>query len=159
MTNLIVIRCLAGVVGLFGLFLAGFGVLILWQGVRMSVWPGVGGVMTAARLEERREEVSRSDGPTRTVVSFEPLVEYHYTVDGKDYIGRRISPADKQYARPLAQKVLDRYPVGAQVQVHYDPRNPDEAFLEINMGWGGIGLLLAGGALIAAAIWMATHAG
>ncbi len=159
MLNQIVIRCLAGIVGLFGLFLAGFGLLMLWQGVRMAAWPGVEGTITAARLQERREEVQRGDGTARTVISFEPQVEYRYAVEGKDYTGRRISPAEKQYARPLAQKVLERYPEGGAVRVRYDPRRPDEAFLQIGTGWGGIGLLLIGGALIAAAWWMATHTG
>jgi hypothetical protein len=159
MINQIVIRCLAGIVGLFGLFLVGAGALTVWQGIRMSAWPGVEGVITASRLEERHDQVHRSDDTARTEVSFVPVVEYRYTVNGTDYTGHRISPAETRYARPLAQKVLDRYPVGAQVQVRHDPQDPAEAFLRVGTSWAGLGFVAIGAALAAAAIWMWTHVG
>lgn len=159
MINLIVIRCLAGVVGLFGLFLVGMGLLTLWKGIQMSAWPSVEGVVTACRLQERREQVAYSDRSTRTMVSFEPMVDYYYSVDGQNYAGQRISPIEKRFARQLAQKMLDRYPVGTPIHVRYNPQNPAEAFLSVSVSWSGLGFVLAGVALIAAAIWMATPAG
>ena len=58
---------------------------------------------------------------------------YQYQVDGKPYVGKVIKAGDQFFSVRLygeAQKTIARYPVGAQVTVHYNPANPAESALE-----------------------------
>jgi hypothetical protein len=59
------------------------------------------------------------------------VVQYSYEVKGERYEGNRITPG-LQWGGTGAEKVIDRYPVGARVTVYYDPKNPSEALLERN---------------------------
>ena len=58
-----------------------------------------------------------------------PDVRYSYQVLGREYEANKIMPG-AEIGGSGAQKVIDRYPVGAQVTVFYNPQNPYEAVLE-----------------------------
>lgn len=58
-----------------------------------------------------------------------PVVHYSYQVGGQPYEGYRIAPGG-EVGGIGAAKVAARYPVGAHVQVFYNPQNPSEAYLE-----------------------------
>ncbi len=58
-------------------------------------------------------------------------MHYEYTVDGRRHTSRRWCFAYRTYYWPgRPQAVADRYPVGAEVSVRYDPRRPRRAVLE-----------------------------
>ncbi len=61
--------------------------------------------------------------------AYYPVVHYSYQVGGQPYEGYRIAPGG-EVGGIGAGKVAARYPVGAHVQVFYNPQNPSEAFLE-----------------------------
>ena len=61
--------------------------------------------------------------------AYYPVVHYSYQVGGQPYEGYRIAPGG-EVGGIGAGKVTARYPVGAHVQVCYNPQNPSEAFLE-----------------------------
>ncbi len=64
---------------------------------------------------------------------YSPYVLYEYKIGERLYTAERIgytSSNGPDIAR--AQAVIDRYPVGAIVSVHYDPQNPSEAVLELS---------------------------
>ena len=61
--------------------------------------------------------------------AYYPVVHYSYQVSGQPYEGYRIAPGG-EVGGIGAGKVAARYPVGAHVQVFYNPQNPSEAFLE-----------------------------
>jgi hypothetical protein len=83
------------------------------------------------------------------------LVAYEFNVDGTNYRNERVSIG---LGTPISpRQTLDRYPLGAQVAVYYDPKNPQDAVLEreppfrLRTFWV-VGTLLACGYL-----WLVVH--
>ena len=84
-------------------------------------WSSTVGTVTLSTID-----VHRSGG--RNSIAY-PHVRYSYQVLGREYEANKIM-LGARIGGSGAQKVIDRYPVGAQVTVFYDPRNPYEAVLE-----------------------------
>jgi|SRR6185295_6399 len=62
---------------------------------------------------------------------YEPLIAYRYNVNGTDYIGHDIAVITLQYGTDRgARKRIVRYPVGTDVFIYYDPRDPAASLLE-----------------------------
>ena len=71
---------------------------------------------------------------------------YDYTVRGKTYVGDCLRFAVYAGARQKAQQDVDKYPVGARVEVRYAPRQPQTSTLEPGIaGVSGAGLAIAAG--------------
>jgi hypothetical protein len=70
------------------------------------------------------------DGQSSPV--FFPEISYTYQVAGLDYTSKRLTFAGvKSFSkRENAEKAASLYPVGAQLPVYYDPKNPKEAVLD-----------------------------
>ena len=68
-------------------------------------------------------------------------IEYEYWVDEKRYVGNRVSyrwmdsPNLHSDDNGYYERLLEKYPYGKNVTVHYNPDNPDEAVLETNPSW------------------------
>jgi len=63
------------------------------------------------------------------------VVEYGYAVDGQNYRGNQITlMVTTGGTQSHAESVAARYPEGKTVTVHYDPKNPGSAALEIPRG-------------------------
>ncbi len=111
-------------------------------------WPTAPGRVLSSRVRE-------SWGGRRLI--YEPEVTYEYTVrEGPTLRGDcvRFGEIAHDTARD-ARKIAARYPVGATVQVRYDPRDPSRSTLEPGVGPRvrlGIG---AGAALALAALGLA----
>ncbi len=116
-----------------------FGAISFWYGWRTlqknklaAGWPTVPGVIISAELDSyvKRDE----DGDVTTM--YTPLITYEYQVDGQGYTNNRVRV--QAYAatnmQSVSSKKLEEYPVGSQVEVHYDPLNPEDALLEIGTG-------------------------
>ncbi len=98
----------------------------------------------------------------------EPHVEYEYSVENKQYRGKRISLAEIISGSEI-EAVLERYPVGAVVTVYYDPNNPNNSLLERDlpriMAVVAVGCLatIVGGPILAAILyfhgvdWLKNH--
>jgi len=86
----------------------------------VAKWPYVMGTVKISTIEYR----SSDDGGANY-----PVVHYSYQVGGQPYEGYRIAPGG-EVGGVGAGKVAARYPVGAHVQVFYNPQKPSEAFLE-----------------------------
>jgi hypothetical protein len=86
----------------------------------VAKWPYAMGAVKISTTEYRSSE----DGG-----AYYPVVHYSYQVGGQPYEGYRIAPGG-EVGGIGAAKVAARYPIGAQVQVFYNPQNPSEAFLE-----------------------------
>lgn len=87
-------------------------------------WASTMGVVIASTVQVKRGYKSRSEIP---------VVIYQYQVDGKPYQGQIIKAGEQYFSVRLygdAKKTVARYPVGAQVMVHYNPANPAECALE-----------------------------
>lgn len=70
------------------------------------------------------------DGRSR----FAPAVIFEYEVDGQRYISQQFSQMMAAGSRRWAQRIADKYPIGAPVKLYYDSQNPRYAVLQ--KGWG-----------------------
>jgi hypothetical protein len=134
-----------------GAFFIGYGVWwrrkveIELDKMRRSVsWPHVKGEIT------RSEVVMEQDRPGG-VFSAEARIEYAYTVDEYGYeADTPILGATVEVGDGPANALCARYPMGAAVDVYYDPMDPTVAFLERSdtdprfIRWIGSGMTILG---------------
>ena len=58
-------------------------------------------------------------------------IQYHYSVEGKDFTSCRISfKYLSRRTKEAIQEILNRYPLGKKIDVYYNPRRPQMAILE-----------------------------
>lgn len=100
------------------------GILVSTQRKMNAVqsWSTTMGTVTSSYLERRRS--SNNSGSTNY-----PVVHYTYQVGGQAYQSSKIAPG-MEVGGTGAGKVVERYPMGAQVMVFYDPQKPSDAVLE-----------------------------
>lgn len=133
--------------GIFILAFAGAGVFLLIKSFKdrkkaeaSQGWPTTQGQIIEARIAESTS--TDSDGDTST--SYSPAVKFTYRVAQQEYTGNKITfgfiQGHGNYKK--AQAVLAHYPLGAQVNVYYDPANPADAVLERKAGGSTISLVL-----------------
>jgi hypothetical protein len=125
----------------FGLALLLFFVGYRRRLMRANAWPVVPGRVTVSRVEQRG---GGYDGGTHK--SYEAIVEFRYQVGDLHYSSRQIALGlERSGSRKSADAIVVRYPVGAAVEVHYDPANPSEAALENPTGtsWLILGAAIA----------------
>ncbi len=92
-----------------------------------AAWPTVPGKVVSSEVR-----TLRSGGGGQSDLSFEPNVVYTYTVDGQAFTGNKVNfSAFRSTNKAAPQKTVDKYPAGADVTVHYNPKKPQEAVLEI----------------------------
>jgi hypothetical protein len=132
-------------IGVVACALIGVGILIytVYQRRRMEAsdnWPRVTGKITRTGVEVV------NDGESNNFVA---SVLYNYVVGGRTYTGRRIGFSRRQYVRrKRAEEEADKYPVGATVDVYFDPKEPWDGVLtreypdNIPLTICGIGLLI-----------------
>jgi hypothetical protein len=67
----------------------------------------------------------------RTRTDYSPRIEYEYTVGTETHRGDRIQfGGPRGTSEAIALSFVQRYPLGAEVQVAYDPANPGCCTLE-----------------------------
>jgi hypothetical protein len=124
-----------------GFFTLG-GVLLLallWsarrQAAEASGWPVTGGHVVASTVEHYRSRVGGARSGTLATF-YEPVIEYAYRVDGRDYHSTQIGFGGKLAgSEELARAKSARYPQGADVVVHYDPKSPSNAVLDVKIAY------------------------
>ena len=134
------ISTLGGLLGLFGglcacivplVLLVGLGIFLHRRNQQGNVakqaaqsWPGTMGTVLSSSVQSRR-----SGNSTSTY----PVVVYQYEVNGKSYQSQVIKAGEQFFNIRIigqAQETVNRYPIGAQVMVYYNPANPQESALE-----------------------------
>ena len=83
---------------------------------------------TPGKVITSRVEVS---GGEYTSVS--PFIVYQYNVYDREYSNSQIRAGDahmSSYSSRDSYNMVDKYPVGAEVTVYYDPENPQQSALE-----------------------------
>jgi hypothetical protein len=119
-----------------GLAAAGIGLWMILQSWRSEHWPVVAGVVQSA---EMKSQDSDNGGTT-----YSAAVTYTYQVGGVSYTGEKVSIGSMSASSAYAQGILQRYPAGQKVSVHYAPGDPSEAVLETGFH-GGTWICLAVG--------------
>jgi hypothetical protein len=109
---------------LFGAAAIAWGLYSLVQAYRSAQWPKAIGTITSSAVEEQRD--------SKGTMMYRPAITYRYSVSGREYVSsRRIFGGEMGVNWPgPAEKTIARYPAGAAVTIHYDPRKPGEAVLE-----------------------------
>ena len=129
-----------------GLVCAGWAGSIAYQGLSSSSWPTTAGVIASSAIA--MHEGDRSAFGRRATI-YSAKVRYTYTVGNRPYTADRVRFGDYGSSHDRrAQQIQARFPAGAAVQVHYDPRRPEIAVLETGSTWFmnlwvGLGALLA----------------
>lgn len=106
----------------FGAGLAIFGVHKLLRAKASVDWPIAQGIVAASSVESHRN----SDGNTKDIAA----IVYEFSVDGIIFNGERVVYGDRFYKALRIDSIIDRYPEGKSVTVHYMPDNPEECLLE-----------------------------
>lgn len=106
-----------------GLAVTIFGVLEVLKAQASASWPGAPGIIVASEMSEHYD----SDSGT----TYSADIAYTFQVAATSYRGDQIkigevSTSDADDARHW----LNKYPVGAEVLVYYDPAKPGESVLE-----------------------------
>ncbi len=120
----LVIGCIiGGVLLLLGGALVVGSLFMVWKGLRTRGWAATWGRVTFSEMitEERK---TSSMGP-----SHRAKVVYEYEVQGKPFTSDSVLLVGTVSVR-REQEIVNRYPVGRSVHVHYNPAKPEEALLE-----------------------------
>lgn len=126
------------ILGLFafaGLGVAGWGGMLIAEGRKTRQWPATEGII--------EHTVPTDDEAATLYVS--------YSVNGHAYRQALALPDGIPPVGEFAASHFEKFPAGAQVQVHYDPMHPERITLEPGLGRGdwlifaaGIGAMLFG---------------
>lgn len=125
---------------------------------RIAQWPRAAGVITESGMESGTSRRREQDGTEIVYTSYRANVRYTYTVEGKTLRGDRIEREPVWTDRHVVQRSLQRYPVGREVEVLYDPDAPTTACLEVNRSTGAVILLSMGCVFLFVALVLATLA-
>lgn len=133
--------------GFFVLLFGGIGAFLLFKAYKTRQqaddsqgWSGVQGQVTDARVDR----TTRTDSDGDIQYSYSPNVSYTYQVGGNTYYGDKLTFGFQQSfsSEAKAQAALQRFPVGGNVTVYYNPANPNEAVLERSAGGFGVSLVI-----------------
>jgi hypothetical protein len=104
------------------------GISTTFECLRSRSWPSVDATIMASTVEEIGYDPA----------SYSPRIEYHYTIDGQSYVGRKIS-VGWEITFPwlwLAERTSRDYVTGSIVSAYYSSENPVVAVLKPGMHTG-----------------------
>ncbi len=132
-----------------GTFLLLLGIALLRGQLAARRWPKTSGRVTLSEVQS----FTRRGKSGRPIQSQMPVVEFVYSVKGREYRSRMMRldtevAGSQSYAARLAAK----YPSGKIVTVMYDPADPSRGALEARVGMSYFLLVLAG-LLLLGALW------
>lgn len=138
------VRLVLLIIALVGLLIAAGGGFFAYRSSQSRSWPTAEGRITRSEVERER-----SIGDAEEDVQYRAIVHYAFTVDGTEYTGERVAfGLGTSNRRSDAAGIIDRYPVGQTVQVHYSPDDPKDAVLETGVGGFAIIMLIVGPLLL-----------
>ncbi|NNC88515.1 MAG: DUF3592 domain-containing protein [Akkermansiaceae bacterium] len=131
-----------------GVVLIVSGIVAFARGDQAQDWNVVDGrIISSEVVRHTKVRNDTFSGHEEASNRYRAEVVYEYTHDGRRFTGDRVSRSDPEYPlQSQAEEVVDRYPVGKDVEVHYDPGDPGTAVLEIGTN-RSVGVQLGLGAL------------
>ena len=136
-----------------GISLLGAGTWLIWReralGTASLTWPKAEGTIKSSHVA-----TYDADGIEKYVAK----VVYDYTVRGKIHVGDCVRFGTYAGDRQKAQHDVDKYPVGARVEVRYAPRQPQTSTLEPGIACvsaAGVAIGAGGAALLGLAVFIA----
>lgn len=150
--------------------LAGFGAMIFIIGIILYMvqgsqraklapskfWPSVVGTITSSALEKSHSQRN---------AAYSAAVRYSYRVGGKDYESDRIFWGPNEGSQQQMAEIVAAYPVGRDVWVQHEPRNPANAVLEPDRHTGltasvlyyAVAIMLLGIAALGGGLYALSH--
>jgi Protein of unknown function (DUF3592). len=150
---------------LLAVLLVSGGVFSICCGVlhaRKVNWQIVSGIIVSSNIQKESNWRSTVDdrylSGTKTVTYYVPYVVCKYSVLGKEYTNAMIAGVGTD-GSDEAQAVLNQFPIGKEIDFYYDPKNPDNAVIEIPPTFSRllpliIGLILMPGGILVGWILM-----
>ena len=138
-------------VGLLGLGVFLLGVFKVRKLRASQSWAIAMGTIVESSVEE---SFCRGSDDLPDSWSYTPVIRYQFHAQGQTIVGDRSGFDRKSYSKMLdAQAVVGRYPLGAQVNVFFDPEKPADSVLQRTSGsaWVFVAVGLAAVLLAAAA--------
>ena len=126
LTNILMIVVLPGILALIGAIMIFSSVRARKAAERAATWPSIQGTVTSAELVTHRHHNSKTH---TTSYTYEPKVEYSYSVLGTTYSGKKLAYGPTSYAENKAKELMARYPLGQAVSVYYNTEDPAESVL------------------------------
>jgi hypothetical protein len=122
--------------GIIGLALTLLGSVKLKNAAETNSWPLTNGTVTSSEVAG--------------TMTYYPTVSYTYIVDSAVYTSSTISNMNfNTKNRSVAEEVVNKYPLDAEINVYYSSTDPSKALLEPGVNTGNI-LLLAFGLIVLA---------
>jgi hypothetical protein len=119
---------LAATVGLIGLSFVFFAVVVALGTRGTDRWGQAEGKILHSEVVLERSALG-TDSPVMNYTAT-LRVRYSYSVDGQEFIGQVVNLASMESPK-VAYEQAKRYPVGAEVVVHYEPEEPGACALEL----------------------------
>ena len=125
-----------------GVIFGGLGLIFLILGIRSRKkaqaslqWPVAQGSVISSTVVQHQDY---DEDDHRTSTSYEPQVQYRFSVGGQEFLGKKIAFGANRFDMRRAQGMADQYPSGSAVNVHYNPDNPNEAVLQTKAAGGTV---------------------
>lgn len=122
---------------LLGVFLVLFGLVLRRMNARAAAWPSTEGEITRSAVV-----VDPDDGGSSADI------RYRYVVGGDAFSSGQFSFDARNSSAASERRLVEAFPVGRKVSVHYDPANPGTAVLETRASSGWTVVVAAGAACI-----------
>jgi hypothetical protein len=108
-------------IGLLGTATGYYGTKQIQDAAATNDWPTIDGKIVTSEIQPATKE-----SPER------PFVRFEYSLRGTIYRSSqyRQGVAGNTFSKAAAEELIKKYPVGKQVQVHYDPYNPGNSVIE-----------------------------
>ena len=92
-------------------------------------WPTITASVNSSDIE------AKSGGNGLTFYS--PKIEYQYTINNRAYKSSTFTfMGTSGLTKNYAEKYASKYPSGSEIQVHYNPRNPEISVIIPGVHWG-----------------------
>lgn len=134
---------------LMGVIFLVIGLVATRRAKTAQSWPSMPGTVNRSEVVEHED----TDSEGGSTVTFEPVVEYQYAVMGQPFTGKRIAFGANRFNYKKAVEIAARYPIGARVNVYYNPDKPKDSTLETTASGGKLftisGAVMAAGGLVA----------
>ena len=111
-----------------GLVAVGVGVWLLTKSLRSEQWPVTDGIIQSAAVKSHQ---GNKGGTT-----YSAEVTYTFQVAGTNYTGDKVAIGQMSASSEYAWGIVNRYPVGKKISVHYSPGDPADAVLETGIHGG-----------------------
>ena len=120
--SIIILTVFSSFFVLLGGFIFLHGLRELGRAKKSANWPGTKGIIVHSEVE-----MDKSGEETM----YRANISYEFAVDGITRKGRRVAYGDYGSSHPShASRIVEKYPKGKNVTVHYMPENPGECCLD-----------------------------